>query len=438
MHEVGSDALSHHTWRWHRLAHVCRTWRHILFASSRHLHLEHVCTHGTPVKKNLGYLQAFPIVVSFLQHYFLDGDADNLIAALGHRDRVQVVEINILPSLFEELVTAMQEPLPALTHLRLESDPFVDLPIISDTFLSGSAPRLQTIYIDGISFPAAPTLLSSAHDLVNVELRDIPRSGFIPPEAMVASLAALPKLECLTFIFKWEVPYPDRIHLPSITRTVLPALTRFFFDGPFEYFEDFVAQIDAPQLDYLHIKYLDQDEGTDYQIPQLCKFVDRSDKIKLSRFRHAYLIIVEPVSTVVELRDGGQLSFRLSIQEDAIGQVVNQLSALLTDVDRLFIHRFFLGDEKLGVGIRWLELFRPFTAVKAISVDDDLSCYIPLTLKSVTSERVAEVLPALNLLRLKKELIKSMKNFVTARRNVGLPVTIVGDHTEFSERLRSI
>jgi hypothetical protein len=50
-----------------------------------------------------------------------DGDADNLIAALEHRDRVKVVQINVPPSLFEELATAMREPLPALTHLRLES-----------------------------------------------------------------------------------------------------------------------------------------------------------------------------------------------------------------------------------------------------------------------------------------------------------------------------
>ena len=40
--------------------------------------------------------------------------------------------------------------------------------------------------------------------------------------------------------------------LPT-TRAVLPALTRFPFTGLFEYFEDFVAQIDAPKLDRLGI-----------------------------------------------------------------------------------------------------------------------------------------------------------------------------------------
>jgi hypothetical protein len=334
----------------------------------------------------------------------------------------------------------MREPLPALTHLRLEISPFVALPIIPDTFLGGSAPRLKTIYIADFLYPAAPTLLSSARDLVHVDLRDIPRSGFISPEVMVASLAALPKLQSLTFGFEWGMTYHDRIRLPSITRTVLPALTRFLFDGVFEYIEDFVAQIDAPQLNYLHIEYLYEGLGTDYQIPELCKFIDRSDKLKLSHFRRADLT-VGPL-TPVELCEGGRSSFRLSIQEDAISQVVNQLSALLTYVECLFIdseteelESEWLG--RLGDNIRWLELFRPFTATKALSVDDKLSSYIPLALKNVTSDRAAEVLPALRLLRLKNKLItsKSMKKFAAARRNVGRPVAIVGDDLEFSERL---
>ena len=390
------------------------------------------------MKKNLGYLQAFPIIVSFLDH-FDDGDTDTLFAALERRDRVQVVEIIVLPSVIDELVTAMQETLPELKHLQLELDSFVDLPILSiipDTFLSGSAPSLQTICISGISFPSAPTLLLSARDLVDVDLHDIPESGFIPPQAMVASLAALPKLESLTFGFQWGMSYRDRMRLPTSTRAILPALTRFFFDGLFRYFEDFVGQIDTPQLNYLQIRYLDEDDGTDFQMPQLSEFIDRSEKLKLSRFMHADLT-VEHFTTIVELHDGGPSSFRLSIQEDAIGQVLNQLSALLSNVDRLFVHSRINERDRLGPGVPWLELFRPFTALKALYVGDELSIQIPLALGRVTSERAAEVLPALNLLRLKNSLrlMTPMKNFVAARQSVGRPITIVNYDTEFQERL---
>ena len=91
----------------------------------------------------------------------------------------------------------------------------------------------------------------------------------------------------------------------------------------------------------------------------------------------------------------------------------------------------------MGIYIRWLEVFRPFTAVKALSIDDELSSNILPALKSVTSERTTEVLPVLNLLRIKGgfELMKSMKTFVAARQNVGRLVTIVSGDTEFGERL---
>jgi hypothetical protein len=403
-----------------------------MFASSRYLHLELLCTHGTPVncKERLGHLPAFPIVISFLDP-FLDGDGDDLIAALGHRDRVRIVEISVPLSLFEELATAMQEPLPALTHLRFESDKFVpvEMPTLPDSFLGGSAPLLETISITGIPFPAVPTLLSSARNLVNVDLCEMPESGYIPPEAMVASLAVLPKLKYLTLGYEWGTSYHDRMRLPSITRTVLPALTKFSFDGHFEYLEDLVALIDAPQLNFLHIDYQDQDNGIDYQIPQLFKFIDRSEILKLSCFRRAD-VFIEPYAAIVEL-DRGQSSFRLSIQEDAVGQVVNQLSALLFNVDRLFITSKSK-EEDLGDGIRWLDLFRPFTAVKVLCIDNELSCHIPLALDSVTDERAAEVLPALKLLWLENESMTFVKKFVAARQNVGCTVTFMNE--VFQER----
>ena len=162
------------------------------------------------------------------------------------------------------------------------------VPTLPDTFLAGSAPRFQTIHFAGIPFPTASTLLSSSHDLVDVVLDDIPQAGYISPEAMVVALAALPRLEDFTLGFNPGISYPDRICLPvpPITRT-RPAITSSCFEGPLGYFEDLVAQIDAPHLDCLRIKHWDQQ---DFQIPQLCKFVDRSEKLS-SQFRRALLLV---------------------------------------------------------------------------------------------------------------------------------------------------
>ncbi|KAH9161101.1 hypothetical protein EDB89DRAFT_766210 [Lactarius sanguifluus] len=431
MDEVGTG-IRRKPWNWQRLAHVCRTWRHIMFASSHHLRLELLCTYGTPVKRNLGHLPAFPIVVSYL-----DGcdDRDNLFAALEHRDRVRVVEVNVPDSLLEELATVMQEPFPALTVLYFGSKQSVTMPALPDTFLGGSAPCLQTIYMSGIPFPAAPTLLSSARDLIDVDLRNIPPTGCIPPEVMAACLGALPGLMYFTFEFEWDMSYPDRMHPLPITRTVLPALVRFHFTGLFEYFEDLVAQIDTPQLISLRIEYLEQ-EVTDFQIPQLCKFIDRSESLKLSRFRHADLSVRPDANVViVKLYQRFGPSFRLSVQEDAIGQIVNQIPAILSNVGSIFIDSDDATSPLLpGDGIRWLELFHPFTAVKALRVDSGISRHIPLAFNSVTEESVAEVLPALELLCLESELVTAVEKFVSVRRITGRPVIVFNKRGEFEER----
>ncbi|KAH9161113.1 hypothetical protein EDB89DRAFT_2235287 [Lactarius sanguifluus] len=432
MDEVGTAVRT--PWNWQRLAHVCRTWRHIMFVSSHHLRLELLCTHGTPVKKDLGHLPAFPIVVSYLDGHD-DRLGDNLFAALEHRDRVRVVEVNVPDSLLEELATVMQEPFPALTDLWFESDLSVTMPALPDTFLGGSAPSLQTIYMSGIPFPAAPTLLSSARDLVDVDLRNIPPTGCIPPEAMAACLGALPGLMYLTFEFEWDMSYPDRMHLLPTTRTVLPALVRFHFTGLFEYFEDLVAQIDTPQLISLQIEYLEQ-EVTDFQIPQLCKFIDRSENFDLSRFRHGDLSVQPDAGAViVRLYPKAGPSFRLSVQERAIGQIVNQIPAIFSNMGSIFVDSKDAMDPlQIGDGIQWLELFRPFTAVKALCVDDRLSRHIPLALNSVAEESAAEVLPALELLCLESEPVTAVEEFVAARQIMGRPVTVFNKRGEFERR----
>ncbi|KAH9160763.1 hypothetical protein EDB89DRAFT_1375053 [Lactarius sanguifluus] len=430
MDEVATSSLL--PWKWHRLAHVCRTWRGIIFASSHYLNLELLCTYGTPpVRTNLGHLPALPIVIHF-PGYIEDSDEDNIIATLEHPDRVHVLKLTVSGSLLKKVATMTQKPFPALTHLRLESKD-EPMPVLPDAFLGGCAPRLQRIYLNGVLFPAAPTLLLSAPDLIDINLRDIAEGGYISPEAMVACLAVLPRLKYLTFGFQCETSYPNLVRLPPITRrAVLPALTRFHFNGLCKYLEDFVVQIDAPQLNRLGIGYEDEDdEDISFQIPQLCKFVDRSEKLKLSRFRHADLGIT-PRATVIGL--WGQSSLFTLSTRGGISQVLSQISGMLPSVGVLSICAYREYGE-FGDDLQWLELLRPFTAVKALSVQAKLSRSVALALKDVTGARAAEVLPALELLCLKNRSVTHVKEFVAARRNMGRPVTFVDKIRKFQERL---
>ncbi|KAH9024078.1 hypothetical protein EDB84DRAFT_1564532 [Lactarius hengduanensis] len=303
------------------------------------------------------------------------------------------------------------------------------------TTSAGPAPRLQTIYMSRVPFPAAPTLFLSAHDLVDIRLCDIPPTGYIPPEAMVASLAVLPRLEFLTFEFDKGMSYPDQMCLLPITRTVLPALTTFYFKGLSGYFEDFVAQIDVPQLDCLQVVYLEQ-EFTYFQITQLCNLFDRSGKFHLSRFVHASIFIQQrghggdpPI--VIDFRPV-QLSLCFCVFE-ATGRAISQLSAILSNVTCLSVGSFAYADDGAG----WLELFHPFTSVKTLRVEEVYSPHTALlAFNDVTqaTESAAELLPALELLCLVDVPVTSTEKFVATRQNMGRPVTVL-DEEEFKERM---
>ncbi|KAH9164805.1 hypothetical protein EDB89DRAFT_2015160 [Lactarius sanguifluus] len=106
-------------------------------------------------------------------------------------DRARCQKLVARSSFLEKVSSGlMQKPFPALTNLRLWSaDLGMTVPIISQGFLSEST-RLQKIILGSISFLTLPKLLLSCGDLVSLRLMEIPNSGYISPEAMVAGLSS--------------------------------------------------------------------------------------------------------------------------------------------------------------------------------------------------------------------------------------------------------
>ena len=161
--------------------HVCRGWGQVVFGSPIRLDLQIICTSTTPVRKYLGLWPALPIRVG----YYSDGtdfnkasNEDNIVYALEQTDRVCDVMLHITDSEMEKISAAMWEPFPELTRLEILSfeDHGIALPLPLE-FLGVSAPRLQSIHLSGIPFPALPTLLLTISDLVDLDLFNIPRTG---------------------------------------------------------------------------------------------------------------------------------------------------------------------------------------------------------------------------------------------------------------------
>jgi hypothetical protein len=152
-----------------------------------------------------------PWGLSRLRH----GAVDNIIGALGHNDRVREFFLWGLSNRQLEQVlssAAMQVPFPELIDVQLSLQPSSrgETMTLPDSFLGGSAPRLQRF---SIPYPGLPNLLLSATHLVDLWLTDIPPSGYISPEAlseaMVASLSVLSSLKRLRLEFLSPQSRPD-------------------------------------------------------------------------------------------------------------------------------------------------------------------------------------------------------------------------------------
>jgi len=153
----------------------------------------------------------------------------------------------------------MDEPFPALTSLDLASfGP--NVPVLPDSFLGGSAPRLRSLFLHGIPYPSIGTLLSSTTNLVGFTLWDVPHSGYISPETIVPCLSMLPRLGSLSLGFR-DPRSPARRasrHPPPLTRVVFPSLTFLHLRGDSEYLEDILSQIETPMLNKSHFYFFNQ------------------------------------------------------------------------------------------------------------------------------------------------------------------------------------
>ena len=79
--------------------------------------------------------------------------------------------------------------------------------------------------------------------------------------------------------------------------------------------------------------------------------------------------------------------------------------------------------------MQWIELFRPFIAMKNLDIGPRLDEHIVSALQELTGDRVMEVLPALGSLSFQGPKMdwlkrKALEQFVIARRLANHPVTI--------------
>jgi hypothetical protein len=389
---------------WQTLVHVCQRWRSLVFGSPRHLNLRLVCTSRTPARDEQDIWPDLPLVIQCYD-YPID-NVDNIVAELERRNRVRQIRLGVSSLDLEKVLRAMQQPFPELTQLWLWSDDEIDeTRALPDSFLGGSALSLRHLYFRGIPFPGLPNLLLSATHLVDLDLRKIPHSGYISPEAMVSALSALTSLGILRLGFQsprscpgWASRYP-----PPPTRFVLPVLTYFRFKGVSEYWDNLVARIDAPRLSSLDITFFNQ---IIFDTPQFIQFISRTPTLKalekaIVTFMDGAAIV--SLTSLASLHRGPELSVRISSREldwqvSSLEQVCTSSLPPLSVLEDLYITEepYWQLDWQDNIeNAMWLELLHPFIAVKNLYLSEEIARRIVPALQELVGGRTTEVLPTL-------------------------------------------
>ena len=421
---------------WFSLVHVCRRWRFVVFDSPRRLNLRILYTPKRPLKM-LDIWPALPIVINFLAKGKRPRGMANIVAALKQNCRMRKIDIRGIPNSLMKKFAAMKKPFPELTFLRLRPDD-ENVPILPDSFLSGSAPRLRILNLCGTPFPGVRKLLFSLRSLVGLRLWAIPHSGYISPEAVVTCLSALTALQA--FFLGFRSPQ-SRVgggtrHVPPLTRIVLATLTKFRFKGNSEYLEGIVSLVDTPLLKHFKITFFNQ---LIFDTPQLRLFISRTEIIKphyqaTVAFHDRLASVRFSPQGLTFVREGLFLGIScrpLDWQLSSLAQVYSSSLPPLYTLEHLkiFWDRSHWQDDIEGT--QWLELLFPFMSVKHLVLSRGLAPLVALALQELTGERVTEVLPMLQNLHIEgpesKPVEEAIRQFIAARQLSGHPVALFYD-----------
>jgi hypothetical protein len=399
--------------RWQTLVHICQRWRYLVFASPRRLKSQLFCTARRPVKTMLDVWPNLPIAIEDrglpVSRYCRSGSA-NIIATLQQHNRVSRIYLYDIKKPMDsfDYFVKMKEPFPVLMDLKLLSG-FGPHPVIPETLLCGSAPRLRSLSLSGISFPSLGKLLCTNPDLVRLHILNIPPSGYISPETMVACLSTLTRLQTLSLRFPYLQSFIDfdKANRPSppLTRIVLPALTLLDFQGYSKYLEGVVSQIDVPLLDNTSVTFLDQPP---FLTPLLRYFISSIEvfmplrnvdiffglEFKSVRFYQNGADGVEKVP-----RPFLYLSYRPSYRHpSSLLQVLDSALPFFSTLECLCISehgRYRLDDME---GTQWREHLHLFTSLKKLDLCGSSVKFITDLLAELTGERAIGVFIRENLL----------------------------------------
>ena len=378
LHYIFRQYLDAFPQSWLTLVSVCQKWRQIIFTSPRGLNIRLHCTYKTPVLKALClWPPGLPITIQYGGAPNLDPpapeDDNNIIAALKQSGRVSSISLTVTSSLREKL-SAISEPFTQLEDFVLFSQDTPQLNFPSSFHLG---PCLRTVHMSRIAIPSIPRLLSPSQFLVDIQLHEIPITGYFSPDAFVNALSGTTQIRSLSLHFLSLPPRRNYLRLPPPPgeRIVLPALICLKYRGTSKYLDSFVARIDAPHLGEINIIFFYQPT---IDASQLGQFIERTeihalrfvakvetsaDSISISFARSTASTDSPPLRLQISCK-------RLDWQLSCMAQICDQFSLFLFRLHNLVIDTTELSSGQGDVGgDEWVGLIRAFSGAKTFWVN---------------------------------------------------------------------
>lgn len=241
-------------------------------------------------------------------------------------------------------------------------------------------------------------------------------------------------------------------------QVILPTLSKFHFRGGSQYLEDFLAQVNMPQLNHLRMEYISFDNPA----LQLSQFIEHTENLKLDKFTHVKVIFHEDHSYVKlgslqgncsQAHLSLDLCYRqyLSIQVSCMANILHQLAGQLAvfpdtgDLSTCGIHVTGLEDMDIT---QWQPFFHLFPTVQAFHLSGGVKTSILSTLEESThtQETVTDhVFSALCLIWLAKDRDKdedkneddqempvgALGHFLSLCQLAGHPITVINTEDKF-------
>ncbi|KAI0247313.1 hypothetical protein BJV78DRAFT_944136 [Lactifluus subvellereus] len=391
---------------WCKLAHVCRRWRYLILASPSRLRLRLLCRPLTPVANMLTHSPPLPLTIEYYRE-LTEKEQEGMLYALQHSDRVRDIALTMSSASLRRPIMAMDKQFPTLERLFIQSWDDNESLIFPETF---QAPHLRYLALLG-AVPAIGFPFTTAMNLVTLALHHIPPTAYFSPGSLFPRLSLIPQLESLAISLK---------HLDvdsQLSNINIPIM----------------SQISAPLLKTLSINLFPQ--LTPLAVPHLLQFVGASENLV---FRIGLLGFLSQSSFLkgYQHRKGAINSFEiwivsgpLSWQVASVMQALGALHPVLSVIEQLALSCGTYGSSGLHNELdrtQWRELFRLFSSVNTLHVQNKLVPKVSRSLQSDDGEPPLELLPNLEELGYSAggDNDDAFISFINERQRAGRPITL--------------